>query len=230
MLRPDALLASVFGSVTLLVAGCGSEPRDLDPEPEPEEEACPADAPPTRTASCVLSFTPGEGSGFGMEEYPEIVYGPPHGGSSSSGSLHVLSLGKGGEIALGFGGNTIVDGPGPDFIVFENPFLVGGDPMKVFKELGEVSVSADGETWTTFPCQADAYPYEGCAGWRPVLATPDSGEGMFNPEVAGGDPFDLAELGLSEVRFVRVRDISNFGAADTAGFDLDAIAIVNPSR
>ncbi|EYF08362.1 putative lipoprotein [Chondromyces apiculatus DSM 436] len=214
-------------SPLVLTSACGGDPGAPGPV---DEEACPADAEPTRTVSCVLDFTPGDGAGFGMDAYPDIVYGPPHGGASSSGSLDVLSLGKGGEIALGFGGNTIVNGPGPDFIVFENPFIIGGDPEKVFKELGEVSVSADGETWTTFSCQADAYPYEGCAGWRPVLGTPDSGDGIYNPEVAGGDVFDLEALGIDEVRFVRIKDISNFGAADTAGFDLDAVAIVHPSR
>ena len=224
MPRPNPLLAA---SLAALAAACGADPAAPG---GPETPACSDDAPPTRTASCVDAFTPGDGAGFGQDAFPDIVYGPPVGGGTAGGSVDVLSLGRGGEIILGFGGNTIVDGPGPDFIVFENAFWVNGDPLKIFKELGEVSVSADGESWTTFPCRDEEPPYEGCAGWRPVLANPDSGDAVFDPDIAGGDPFDLAELGLPEARLVRIRDISNFGAADTAGFDLDAVAIVHPGR
>jgi len=53
------------------------------------------------------------------------VLGPPR-GKPGAGSLHVLSLGVGGEIVLGFGG-SIVDGDGPDFVVFENAFFIDGD-------------------------------------------------------------------------------------------------------
>lgn len=194
---------------------------------EPASTACDPAAPPTRTASCVEAFSPGEGAGWGMDAFPEIVYGEPEGAGLEAGSLDVLSLGKEGEIVLGFGGNAIVDDDGVDFIVFENAFYVGGDPERVFKELGEVSVSEDGAAWVSFPCSAGAYPYDGCAGWHPVLSSPESGVSAFDPEAAGGDPFDLADVGLSAARFVRIRDISRAGAANTAGFDLDAVAIVH---
>jgi hypothetical protein len=143
------------------------------------------------------------------------------------GSTDVLSLGGGGEISFGFGSNAIVDGPGADFIVFENPFDKGGDPMAPYAEPGVVSVSEDGVTWVDFPCHKDAYPYTGCAGWHPVLSNPDNGLSPFDPAVAGGDPFDLADLGLARARFVRVRDVSFVGGGTTEGFDLDAAAIVH---
>ena len=54
-----------------------------------------------------------------------------------------------------FAPNAIVDGPGPDFIVFENPFASAGSSTDLFAEPGEVSVSDDGTTWQTFPCIAD---------------------------------------------------------------------------
>jgi len=210
--------------------GCAGDPDDPPPGAPADADACDEAAPPTRTASCVNDLSAGEGAGYGMDRFPEVVFGEPLGGGASGGSLDVLSLGKGGEIVLGFGGNAIVDGEGVDFIVFENAFYVQGDPDKVFKELGEVSVSADGAEWVTFSCRTDAYPHEGCAGWRATFANPEAGVSAFDPEVAGGDPFDLAEVGLAEARFVRIRDVSNFGAADTAGFDLDAVAIVNAAR
>ena len=204
-----------------LVAGCSSQEGGGD------GITCDPSAPASRTISCVLGFEPGDGAGFGQDDYPEIIYGEPEGGGIGKGSLDVLALGKGGAIVVGFGGGAIADGPGADFIVFENAFSIGGNTQSPFKELGEVSVSDDGETWTTFPCASEAYPYDGCAGWRPVLAGSEPGIDAFDPEAAGGDPFDLADVGLPGARFVRITDISNAGAGGTAGFDLDAVTIVN---
>src|SRR6267378_6444976 len=54
---------------------------------------------------------------------PGIVIGPPGSATPTTGSLSVMSLGHGGRITLEFTDNVIVDGPGPDFIAFENPFF-----------------------------------------------------------------------------------------------------------
>lgn len=226
--RVAACLAA--GALALSSLGCADDPAAV---PAPSSTACDPGAAPTRTASCVEAFTPGDGAGWGMDEFPDILYGEPRGAGLAAGGLDVLSLGKLGEIVVGFGGNEIVDGAGVDFLVFENAFYVNGDPAKIFKELGEVSVSEDGVTWHPFPCHVTALPhdgYEGCAGWHPILANPDDGVSAFDPSVAGGDPFDLADLGLARAKFVRIKDLSGFGAADNAGFDLDAVAIVNPAR
>src|SRR5262245_32235493 len=51
---------------------------------------------------------------------PGIVLGPPGTATPTTGSLTVLSLGHAGSIVLEFSDNVVVDGPGPDFIVFEN--------------------------------------------------------------------------------------------------------------
>jgi hypothetical protein len=219
------------------VAACGPAPADGGPAEADAASGghavlggCDPSAPPTRTASCVLELHLGPDGGFGMDRYPEVVFGPPHGAGLRGGSTDVLSLGKGGEIAVGFGGNAIVDGPGPDFIVFENAFYAGGDPTKPFAELGVVSVSEDGSAWTEFPCKSSSLPYDGCAGWHPVLSSPEDGISPYDPKVAGGDAFDLATLGLERARFVRVRDISMSGPAPYAGFDLDAVSIVNPAE
>ena len=115
----------------------------------------------------IVSFEPGEGAGFGEDDLPDVVLGPPDGRGELSGSLDVLSLGKGGSIVLGFGELGIADGEGPDFVVFENAFWPGGDPTLVFAEPGEVSVSEDGTEWHTFPCDAEGDGmgrFEGCAG------------------------------------------------------------------
>jgi hypothetical protein len=169
---------------------------------------------------------------------PGIVEGPPAGGGSNLGSLDVVSLGVNGEIIVGFPPNAIVDGPGVDFIVFENPFYIAGDPTRPNAELGEVSVSDDGVTWKTFPCASkNESPYGACGGWHPIYSAPGNGISPVDPKTAGGDQYDLADVGLAHARFVRIRDIyAGAGTIPcpmqppkptTAGFDLDAIAIVH---
>ena len=73
-------------------------------------------------ADVVVSFTPGENAGSGQDDYPDVVLGPPQGQGPNGGSLHVLSLGRDGQIVLGFDDVPIVDGPGVDVLVFENAF------------------------------------------------------------------------------------------------------------
>ena len=131
--------------------------------------------------------------------------GPPDGRGPDAGGLDVLSLGQGGSIVLGFGSSLIVDDDGADFIVFENPFWVGGDSTNVFAELGLVEVSEDGQTWIAFPCDLDTR--QGCAGWRPPLIFAPEDTLPPSLEICGGDGFDLAEVGLSSARFIRITDL-----------------------
>jgi len=178
----------------------------------------------------IVSFEPGDGAGFGDDELPDVVLGPPSGRGELQGSLDVLSLGKGGSIVLGFGALGIADGDGADFVVFENAFWPGGDPTLVFAEPGEVSVSDDGEEWHVFPCDAEGDGmgrFAGCAGVTPTLEYDANGAVPLEPTFSGGDAFDLADAGLARARFVRITDVSNAGSAPSAGFDLDAVGIVN---
>lgn len=181
-------------------------------------------------ATSVVSFTPGKDAGYGQDRMPDIVLGGPHGMGTSQGSLDTLSLGVGGEIVLGFA-HAIVDGPGADFLVFENAFYVGGDPKVVWKELGEVAVSDDGATWTVFPCDVSAWQTSTCAGYHPVMASVDNELDPLDPKIAGGDPFDLAVVGVTRARFVRIRDLATTPSGPpAAGFDLDAIAVIHASK
>ena len=100
-----------------------------------------------RFVTKVVSFTPGDCAGFGLPAMPGVVLGPPVGAGSAAGSLDVVSLGYSGEIVVSVDPNEIVNGPGVDFIVFENAFYAGGDPNKPTAELAEISVSDDGITW-----------------------------------------------------------------------------------
>jgi hypothetical protein len=196
----------------------------------------------------VVSSAVGQGGGGRAADLPGVVLGPPRGGGAFTGSLDTFSLGLGGQIVVAFSDNVVVDRPGPDLTVFENAFLpTGTTTLEPFAEPGTVAVSADGVTWATFPCAFDQPPFfPGCAGTYPVFANADdpaspspltpSGAPLaslvgvpidaFDPPAgSGGDTFDLAEVGLAAIRFVRIdAGLDRFGFAGLAGFDLDAIA------
>ncbi len=210
---------ALIASVSAVCAACSLEPADTEPA-----LTC---GPGFATA--VVSATYGPNSGFGQTAMPSIVLGPPKGAGTLAGSTDVLSLGAGGEIVVGFSGSGIEDGPGADFIVFENAFFAGGDSTLPFAEPGEVSVSDDGVAWRAFPCDAEVPPFEGCAGTHPVLSSPDNGIPALDPAVSGGEAFDLAQVGLARARFVRIRDAGNAAAPPSAGFDLDAVGVIHAS-
>jgi len=170
-------------------------------------------------ATHVLATSFGPGQSFGREGMPEIALGHPVGGGCCQGSLDVVSLGDGGMVVLGFAGNAIADGPGPDFVVFENVFEIG-TMAELFTEPATVEVSTDGLTWSAFPCP-DA-PFEGCAGVSPVFL--DADVSAIDITTHGGDAFDLADVGVTEARFVRITDRVDLGSV----FDLDAVGIVHP--
>jgi len=203
-------------------------------------------------ADSVVAFLPGSGAGFGS---PASALGPPRGAGLFSGSQDVVTLGLGGVIELELRDNVIVDGPGDDFQVFENAFLpLDGNlfTLPPFAEPGSVSVSQDRVQWFPFACDLAAPPfYAGCAGVYPVLANADDplaphgalatsepiqslvGQdalALVPPAGAGGDRFDLAQVGLAWARFVRIQ-AADFATGPvgpgTAGFDLDAVAAVH---
>ena len=183
------------------------------------DESCdPVVYDPNPFVTNVIEVEFGEGAGFGQDQFPSIVYGPPLGAGPNSGSLDVVSLGMNGFIIVDFE-QLIIDGEGPDLIVFENVFIG-------WYETGIVSASLDGETWFTWPCNAEdtVNGYPGCAGASPSLSHPDNCIDARDPELAGGDAFDLADIGLLEARYIRIVDS---GASGPGGFDLDAISIVN---
>jgi hypothetical protein len=197
----------------------------------------------------------------GTSFLPGIVIGPPEGSGLFQGGLDVFSLGFGGSIVLRFVDNAIADEPGPDFTVFENAFLAfNGATLTIerpFADPGRVSVSQNGTTWYEFPCSLTTNPaagvfYPGCAGVYPVLSNasnqstphasmPTAGgiEDLIGlpviprpaPGGAGGDSFDLADLGLGWARYIRIVD-ANFLTGDpygpnNAGVDVDAVAAIH---
>jgi hypothetical protein len=195
--------AAVLAAVAAF--GCGGDDDDDGAETRPAY------------ATSVEAFEPGRSAGFGQEDLPDVVLGPP------GGMFDVVSLGFDGRITLGFGTRAIVDGPGPDFVVFENPFVISAGGT--FVEPGRVEVSIDGEDWIAFPCSSED-PFTGCAGLTPTAAF--DVDAPLDPALSGGDAFDLSDLGLAAVQLVRIVDQSNTtDCGNACGFDLDAIGVVH---
>jgi hypothetical protein len=172
---------------------------------------------------------------------PGIVLGPPGNTTPTNGTLTVMSLGRGGSVVVEFTDNAVVDGPGPDFIVFENPFfctaapVTASDPWSSFAEPGIVAASDDGIVFHTFPYDAAALSQvtsicsdrsliaalHGLAGLTPSFTgdwtVPDD-PAVFDASAPGGvsghggDAFDLATVGLAHARFIRITD-ANLGIA-----------------
>jgi hypothetical protein len=191
------------------------------PDAAPLVDAC-GHPRPDVFADAVVSFTPGPTAGFGVNEMPCVAQGPPKGAGPSGGSTDVVSLGKEGSIVLAFQDVELVDGPGPDLLVFENAFPGWQEP-------GFVAVSEDGKTWSEWPCEPqnaeDGFPH--CAGVAATLSSPENGIDATDPAAAGGDAFDLTDLGVTSAKFVRIRDGGfNKYTGNSGGFDLDAIAAV----
>ena len=183
------------------------------------------------TIDTVISYKWGaeQNSGQSPDFFPKNIFGKPDTSASetmpASNPSEVCSLGLGGEITVAFKGFEIVDAPGVDFTIFENAFL---NPVtnKLFVEPAVVSVSYDGIHFTQFPF--DSLTLDGCAGITPTHGKED----CFNPELSGGDGFDLATIGLQSIRYIRIKDISQivlnypqhpFYDPTITGFDLDAV-------
>jgi len=164
----------------------------------------------------------GDGAGYGQAYYPENILGPPDPDATPQypafGEDELLTLGKDGWVILEFTDNNVINGEGVDFTVFENVLETGS---VYFRECATVEVSQDGTSWIMFPW--DPETLSGLAGvW------PTTGEDPTDPSVSGGDGFDLEDLGLEWINFIRLTDCGD-SVQDQGLFDLDAVAAVNSS-
>jgi len=167
-------------------------------------------------------------------------------GPAEGNSTAIVSLGRGGSIVLGFD-PPIANGPGPDLAVFENGF------SDDFLELGVVEVSSDGEHYLRF---AHAFLGQQPLGAFDKLDTRLVGALAGKYRQGFGTPFDLAVFAdapavrqglvdLQQIRRVRILDVVGDGSqhdsfgqpiydpyptADSAGFDLDAIAVLHAGQ
>ena len=160
-------------------------------------------------------------------------------GPATGDAYDIVCLGEGGQITLTFN-VPISDGPGYDFAVFENAVV------DTFLELAWVEVSSDGINYIRFPNQS--LTPGPVVSYGAVSSTNISG--FAGKYIQGyGTPFDLQELkdqhpdlNVQNIRYVRLIDIPGGGSctdslghaiydpypnSGSAGFDLDAIGIIN---
>lgn len=178
-------------------------------------------------------------------------YNPLHAQGKADG--FIISLGDGGEIVYSFA-NPIINGEGYDFAIFENGFANPAEANEAFLELAEVSVSENGIHYVKFPsnCLLDTTTqipgfgvYSDCRKINNL-----AGKYLLNY----GTPFDLevfsmlSSINVMNIHYVKIKDV--VGSVDetvctrdadnrkindpfptpfiSAGFDIDAIGIINP--
>lgn len=165
----------------------------------------------------------------------------------------VVSLGDSGIAVLTFA-RPIVNGPGPDFAVFENGFTNTANTEEAFLELAFVEVSSDGVNYFRFPATSNT---QDTAQLSPSASPSYINARQIN-NLAGkyianwGTPFDLNELAgtpgldVNAITHVRLVDvIGSIGASGTSdasghkindpfpspfpgsGFDLDAVGVIH---
>ena len=161
--------------------------------------------------------------------------------------LDVISLGDGGSATLEFE-SPILNGPGPDFAVFENSF------SSDFLELAFVEVSSNGSDFVRFPAVSLTDTAVQVSSFGTLDATKIHNlAGKYAAKY--GVPFDLEVLkdslniDLTSITHVRIVDV--VGSVDplhasydsqgrpindpwptnfpSGGFDLDAVAVINSS-
>jgi len=149
---------------------------------------------------------PGD-TGIGFRDANNAVNGV-RGGGNGQGGTDVFSLGYNegvdNYIVMRWPEAQVLNGPGTDFVVFENAFAAGGQGQH-FMDHAVVYLSRDQQTWVPYPhdyLATDesiysplAPDWQGFAGVNPVLLNEEHNPvDPFDTLLAGGDPFDLAEL------------------------------------
>ena len=167
------------------------------------------------------------------------------------GTMDVVSLGDGGKATLTFA-SPIINGPGPDFAVFENGLVNAQDTTICFLELAFVEVSSDGEHFFRFPAITMVQDTAQVGGFDCIHASLlHNFAGKY--QVMYGTPFDLDEVEddalLNKNRVTHVRLIDVVGNIDaeyatkdseghivndpwstpfgSCGFDLDAVGVIH---
>ncbi len=162
-----------------------------------------------------------------------------------SGQYGTVSLGDGGTALLTFY-YPIVNGPGPDFAVFENAF------NHYFLELAFVEVSSNGVDFVRFPSYSETPTNNQVGGFDQLDPTAIHNlAGKY--KVNYGTPFDLEDLidstmiDVNNINYIRIIDVvglinSQYTTYDvdgnmvndpfptpypTSGFDLDAVGVIH---
>jgi hypothetical protein len=195
---------------------------------QPGSTAISRDSPAFKAwATGQVNYLPGAGVSSPFNDPAKAL------GVAEGTNFDIVSLGDSGQITLTFA-KPIANGAGADFAVFENSF------SDTFLELAWVEVSNDGTNFVRFAnhsLTANPVPFLGGS------IDPTNLDGLAGKYRAGfGTPFDLADLGLSQVTHVRLVDVIGngtvfdsdnhviydpFPTSGSAGFDLDAVGVIN---
>ncbi|HNX51457.1 MAG TPA: hypothetical protein PKL08_14910, partial [Thermoanaerobaculaceae bacterium] len=169
----------------------------------------------TRTDPSIVAWASGvAGIQRGYEDYQQPAlgyasYGSPANVLGPSGTP--CSLGDGGSITLTFDA-PIVNGPGTDFVVFENGFAYNGG---VYAEMGFVEVSSDGTHFARLPalCRrtvaTGAFDVINPADYYNLGGNYVGGTGIdLQDLITDGDPLVTGgQVDLSNVTYVRLVDV-----------------------
>ena len=143
----------------------------------------------------------------------------------------------------------VSDLTGADFVVFENGIIAesvtndGAVIGQIFGELAYVEVSADGENFTRFP--ATSLTPAAVNAYGSIDATNVRNLAGKHANAGGecwGTPFDLADVDMDEIQYVRIVDIPGDGTftdsedrpiydpwktLGSGGFDLEAVGAIS---
>lgn len=169
----------------------------------------------THLADTVIE-APGH-TGIGFYDQNKAINGV-RGAGSGAGSFDVFSLDNSGpssHIVLRWNGKKVKNGPGIDFIVFENGFNISENPTTRFMDLVIVEVSNDNLNYCGFAPDYTFSPetvysnnpqyWQRFAGRTPVLYNQDTNnldtaqlfqdnDNNYEGDLGGGDAFDLEGL------------------------------------
>lgn len=145
----------------------------------------------------------------------------------------VVSLGDGGEAVYSLS-NPLINGPGPDFAIFENGFIDPMDSNWSYMELAEVFVSNDGLNYFKFPsqCLQDTNAQINGVGQYSDCRKVHNLAGKYVKNY--GTPFDLDEfihlsqINLMNIRYIKVRDVIGSLNNDDCSRDKDGRKINDP--
>lgn len=199
-------------------------------------------------ATGYVNYLPGDGVDTTWQQAERALgeAGMSDGANSPSYSTDIVSLGRGGEITLTFA-TPIGNGEGDDFAVFENSF------SDTFLELAWVEVSSDGDNFFRFP--GISLTPSAVGGFGNI--DPSNIDGLAGKYRGGyGTGFDLdlwssvspELLDIDSIIAIKIVDIIGDGSeldnypgvlggpnpiydpyptTGSAGFDLDAVAVLN---
>jgi hypothetical protein len=169
-------------------------------------------------ASSVFNYSPAPGVG-GSFSNSSLALGPVTGNYLDVVSLGDLNSSQIGTVQPGtltlFFSHPIRNLDGADFVIYENSFISttsGVGKGGVFADLAYVEVSSDGVNWVRFPSTSLTGSPVGAFGTiDPTNVNNLVGKHVNSNGACWGTPFDLSQVGMSSISYIRIVDIPGSG-------------------